>query len=1325
MISAQQLLDILEQKDLLPGELLRKLRQRVAQSEKSVAATALARQLIQLGHLTPALAERLLATAPAEGAGEPSAVAEEKGPVPHMPAEEDELGLAPLEEETKKPGKPGAAPAQKKEEVEDLGLAPLEEDQGKRPSGPAPLGRKKEQKESGLIPLDDKEAKKGPEPATRGGKKAKPESELIPLGRQEGPDEPGLIILDDEAAATPGPAPVKDKPAAKTPAPKAREDKPAQPSGKTPARPADQPAARKPAKGPVQSSQPPAGPAAGSLLEEELTPLSGLAAAPLDDLMASSPLDAAAGAALAPVVSRKRGLFGLFARRRPTVKKGNVWDSPLLLVGGGTLLVLLILGGALFLALNRESGDKMLDPANEDYDNGSYTQAIFKYDRFLESYPNHPGASRARVRRGLAQMRQATEGTTNWPKALETAKQVLEEIAPEPEFKEAHAELASLLPAIAEGLAGQARKSPGAALVEQAHETLALAEKYVPKSLQSAYRARLPDIQASLALTARDLARDAELEKAIGVMQSALKEGKTAEAYRVRYALLKQYPDLLSSAKLAAVVLEVSRAQQSAVKSVDKQQAAETADPPGPLTADVLLTRQTVVQPVAGAEGRVVFALGQGVVYGLDATSGKLLWRRLAGANANPRATRFAPLPLSGAAGADVLLADATGHQVQRVEAATGRLRWRHPVGQPFDAHPVLAKDCVLVATAAEGAGRLVKIDLESGSSRGYVELPQPVRVTPAIDARRDRVYLVAEHSNLFVLSLADGRCQEVAYLGHESGSITTAPILVSRYLIVADNNKLEKSTLRVFSIEAEGGGPAFRPLQQIEMVGHVDTPPLLEDRRLAVVTDRGAIYVFELSGTNAEKPLGQVADREAVGRQDLVRFPLLDGGQFWVAGDRLARFDIQGARGRLSPKGVDNDDEGAVFVQPLVTVGQTLFHARYEVGLPGLLVSALDMEAGRRLWQTQVAAGLAAEPVVDSQAATVTAVTAAGTLFRVPVSAFQGPSVAGPPLAFPEDEKPGETRRPVTSAIRLIEDRMVLSAGEGSSRLFVFDPKREDKKLLTWESPGRLSCDPIAFPGGLLAPCAEGQVHLLDSRTGAAVVEPFQPPLTPGVQTAWKRPALVGDQGKEKEFVIADGRSRVFRVGIEEKPKPHLKALASLEVPEPIVSPVAVLGNAAYAVDRAGTLVGFALPTLARTDVASLTGRCVWGPTRVGDRVLLATDAGQLLLVDGAQKIIGRLPLPYGPLAGTPLAVDDGYLLASTAGVVWRVRVPATDGEVEVSRIDTGRPLGTGPVLLGKQLLLGGHDGSLIQVPLPEAKQPEKKPAKEPEKAPEKKPDR
>ena len=124
-----------------------------------------------------------------------------------------------------------------------------------------------------------------------------------------------------------------------------------------------------------------------------------------------------------------------------------------------------------------------------------------------------------------------------------------------------------------------------------------------------------------------------------------------------------------------------------------------------------------------------------------------------------------------------------------------------------------------------------------------------------------------------------------------------------------------------------------------------------------------------------------------------------------------------------------------------------------------------------------------------------------------------------------------------------------------------------------------------------------------------------------------------------------------------------------------------------------------FRISDLARTEAIALAGRSAWGPRQVGNRVMLATDSGQLYCFDAAGKLLWQAALPYGPLAGIPLAAGDHIILAAAGGVVWRV-----DGAAARSlpASDTGQPLATGPVLLGDRLLLGGHDGSLHQLTPP-----------------------
>ncbi len=185
----------------------------------------------------------------------------------------------------------------------------------------------------------------------------------------------------------------------------------------------------------------------------------------------------------------------------------------------------MVVGAVLLWALRRQSGDEVLAAANEDYRAGSYTQAIHKYDQYLRRFSRHQGVSSARVKRGLAQLRQAVLEGGNWPAALATAQQVLKEIRPEDAFGEAGGELAAMLPAIAEGLATRAQKNNDPELLAQAHEALELASNrmIVPTRLQPT--AKLEEIEAQLGLIQRQIRQGTELAAAVAAIENALVQG--------------------------------------------------------------------------------------------------------------------------------------------------------------------------------------------------------------------------------------------------------------------------------------------------------------------------------------------------------------------------------------------------------------------------------------------------------------------------------------------------------------------------------------------------------------------------------------------------------------------------------------------------------------------------------------------------------------------------------------------------------------------------------------------------------------------------------
>ena len=1115
MIKAEDFLKLLEEKDLLPAEMVDKLRKQVAQSQKPILATAIAKRLIEKGYLTRPLAKRLLTTSA----------------------------------------------------------------------------------------------------------ESKPDADKEPADEKSTDEEYNIVISE----------PVKEEPIAEEAV-------------------------------------------MGDVVED---------AGIVQDAMADPSFDTAAdgGGSLAP--RRKRGLVGKLLPERNRRRKANVWDSSLLLLGGGGLAILVILAGIFIWVFWGNTGDAMLEAADSSYKEGAYQTAISKYDEFLKKFPDHQAASPARVRRGLARMRNATEGTGDYAKSLDVTIEVLGKISSEDGFGEARDELRSLLPTVAEGLSKQAHEKNSPEYVAKTREALALVEKYVSKSHRPV--TRLDDVKSLLAMTEMRIARDDELAKATAAMQKAIDEGKTPQAYIIRRSLLKRYPGLLDNEELRKSLLAVTAAEQKAVRRVDEEKRAQKPDAADGQAA-VSIARRTLNKQVSGVQGDVVVAMADDAVYGLNAGNGTLLWRREVGFGDSSQKLAFTAMRVSKQADSDVLFVDKKSQSLERASAATGDPRWRLPVGEPFDAAPVIDGSRLLVATQS---GRLLTADISSGDSPGYISLPQKLSVSPVVDSKRSRIYQVADHSNLYVLSANDGKCETVLYLGHEPGSISASPVIISKYLVLAENVGADSAKLRILALEPKDKKPAPFLLQEITLEGHVDTAPVVSGPRMLVTTDQGRVYALGISRVNAARPLEKVGQLQTSTTKNLVRYPLLVGDQFWVADDHLNKYEIQASLGTLKAKWSTCKD--SVFLQPIKTIGNCVFSARRRVGLPGIVVSAIGIDQPDVFWETYLAVGPAVEPFVGAGENNVTIVTSLGGVFEINTNTLESgkQSVLDNPLVAIN-----QIQRPVSGVARMRDGLLIVSTGRGSEQLEVFDPQATPKKFRPLVLPDALAANPIAFGKGIIAPCVAGQVFVLNPRSGGRLLEPFQPKQSATDRPDWQLPVDAGDS-----VLLSDGRKTLYRLGAVQQPKAHLAALNTVELDARMVTVPSIVGKTAYVVDEKDNLHPLALPKLDPGKPQPLGGRCTWGPYSVGDSLLVANDADKLLCFDADGKLSWSAGLIHGRPVGRPLAVGGDFILASYDGVVWRVA--AATGK-ESAKLETGHSLGAGPVLLGDKLLLCGHDGSLYLIDQP-----------------------
>ncbi len=929
-----------------------------------------------------------------------------------------------------------------------------------------------------------------------------------------------------------------------------------------------------------------------------------------------------------------------------------------------------------------DTGDAAFKAAEDDYQQGSYAQAIAKYDDYLERHPDHASASAARVHRGLSQMRQKVDGATDWVKALDGAQEILKQIRVEDEFKDARPELAAMLPKVAKGLASQAAQQQDPTVLARAHEAVDLVynNQYVPKKLRN--EPELLEIKAKLSLVQHGLNRDQRLADDVQRIEKAVTGGDTNAAYAIRKQLLQEYPDLVNNDRLQQSMHAATQAERDLVKFVRQPVPAETSEPQSPIQTTNTLTH-TTGGVASAAQGHVLTVLAAGAAYGLDAASGKVLWRRFV--QSQPR---ILPETVSLQPAADVLLVDTARKELVRVTAQQGKLQWRAPLSEQAAAEPVVARDWAYLATRD---GRLSFFRVQSGESPGYVQLPQTPDSPPTVDRSGKFIYQAGSHSNFYIIDASNGACQSVVYLGHEAGTVRTAPVIVSSYILVAEDLGAQNTRLRVLLLEKDGA--SAKQVQEIRLDGQVRESPIAQGRALIVSTDRGGVYVYNVSPPGKEKPLTEVATRSATHEQPVAPFTLLGGSaQLWVADIQLTHYDIQAASGRLASKWVK--EIGDTFLQPLKAAGDVVFHVRTKRGTPGVLVAASQMKDGTHVWETRLAAPPATGAMVDPANGNVSAVTAAGELFQLTPDRFNASAVRNTPAS----QVPVRTAVGPESQVRHMADGRVMLGVDGA-RALILDRSTAGASLRWLTLPTAIAGDCTPFQGALLAPGGVGQVFCIDAASGKAVAEPFQPRLVNGAHYTW-----IGSlENNQQDVLLFDGVKMLYRIGRSSTPVEHLEALRQAELAAPLVSAIARLDDLAFAVDAAGKLHAWQVASLELAESWDLPGEAVWGPQRIEDRVLVATDDDHLLcFASQAEKpaLLWTAEIASGPLAGAPLRLENGdYLLASVHGELWRIS--AATGQ-EAGKVHLGQPLTGGPAVLNGHCLLTGHDSALHVTAIP-----------------------
>jgi outer membrane protein assembly factor BamB len=486
--------------------------------------------------------------------------------------------------------------------------------------------------------------------------------------------------------------------------------------------------------------------------------------------------------------------------------------------------------------------------------------------------------------------------------------------------------------------------------------------------------------------------------------------------------------------------------------------------------------------------------------------------------------------------------------------------------------------------------------------------------------------------------------------------------------------------------------GAIGKQLADRRLTGLAASPPIVTGRGMIVATDRGQIEAYDIATGKATNPLSLVATREAIGTEPLIRFIFANSRNVWVADTQLTKYSIMPTDNRLPAEEIENNFAGSTFDHPLIPFGDTLVSVRRPKDHGGYVVAATDTKQGHPIWETDIAMPPAGAPVVDDATKALIIGTAEGSVFRFDEAALRSrvQDEAAPTELMPANHPP------LTSAADLGQGRVAFSAANSNGILLYNPTLPTPSKWLQLEGPLASAATPIG--AGFVAPLKLGQVFYLNSNDGARLATPFQPRLEPQTTLGYKPAVAVGNDGRQ--FVITDGRQKVYLVALSDKPTPHLEEVKQGDVgPHPIESPMVVLGDSALAVAGGTHLLRFKIPTMETVGETNLPAPLEVGPYPMGDLLLITTADEKLLALSATGQVKWQAPLQHGPLAGPPLVLPDGIVLTYRKGII--ERRSATDGK-SLATLNVEQPLATAPVTFMQRLVTTAADGTILVVDKP-----------------------
>jgi len=777
-------------------------------------------------------------------------------------------------------------------------------------------------------------------------------------------------------------------------------------------------------------------------------------------------------------------------------------------------------------------------------------------------------------------------------------------------------------------------------------------------------------------------------------MDLAISNGSASGAYKARDALIDRYADLAQDRELIGRMTQANELIRHAVKVDPARQPAATTPRREPLGLPTSLVLRSTAERPAGAPApeSIAYALADGFAYALDAATGAPHWQLSVGL-----ASPFAPQPVAG--DSTVLVVDARHDELLRLDAGTGKLIWRHELGEPVESPPVVLGEQLYQLLPS---GSLVVMALKSGEQQARVKLGVPLSRAPVSDEQGRFLYVLGRRDSLFVLARDGLACLAVEYLGHEEGSIPCPPVRIGRFLIVIENDRPADSRWRVLILDEEGA--KVRQVQQIDVPGWSWGIPASSGSVIWATGDKGGVEAFALGDYASNAPLRSLARLNPAAAASGPAFgTALSERELWLGAGRSGRFVLDPERGEITSQSSLGQPGAAL--APVQSAGRRVVLTFQYPHTGGVSLVGVDPVAGSVAWQTVLGAPW---PTPLERTRGGDALKTLGQNGREAVLSLKQLQSGG----FVEIPLPraGEARVPSGKVLALEGDgreTLVIVPGNGAAAVWVEDAQAPGH----WrplELPSTLAAAPLAWGRDLLIPGADGRAYLIDPLTAQSKAEPLVPVYNRERRGRWRAPV----QLNATTVVLADDAGRVRLLSLRQKPVPRLVVEAEKLLEKGIVADPATTGGAVIVATADQRVRVLSARDLSPVGAWPLEAPLLASAVTAGERCFVFDSAGGILALGPNGRRLWSIKLDAA-VAGPPLIQDELVWLLDREGHLHARSLAdgAAREQLELGVLPAGGLLQVGPeaivpVARGTVQLIALHPG-LAREPLTRRAEP------------------